>query len=182
MNENFLKNLKQALSETAEVVTKKTEDVVEVQKLRSKIYNAKKNVEVDYKKLGTIIYQRYLSGESMDEELVNICESIHDLLEQAEKYKDELAEKKGLNICDVCDASNPKDAVFCMKCGSKLPVKEACTETCEEECPEGCPEDCFEDEECAEGTCTEEDIIDVPTEEQQKLLKYDLPIKKFPSE
>jgi len=42
MNENFLKNLKQALSDTAEVVTKKTEDVVEVQKLRSKIYNTKK--------------------------------------------------------------------------------------------------------------------------------------------
>ena len=155
MNENFLKSLKQALSDTAEVVTKKTEDVVEVQKLRSKIYNAKKNVEVDYKKLGTIIYQRYLSGESMDEELVNICEAIHDLLEQAEKYQDELAEKKGLNICDVCDASNPKDAVFCMKCGSKLPVKETCEEVCEETCPEGCPEECFEDEDCGETVCSE---------------------------
>jgi len=94
--------------------------------------------------------------------LVNICESIHDLLEQAEKYKDELAEKKGMNICDTCDASNPKDAVFCMKCGSKLPVKDVCAEV-KEEYPEGCSEDCFEDEECAEEK--EEEIIDNPTEE-----------------
>ena len=162
MNENFLRNLKQALTETAEVVTKKTEDVVEVQKLRSKIYNAKKNVEVDYKKLGTIIYQRYLSGESMDEELANICVAIHDMLEEVDKYKDELAEKKGLNICDSCDASNPKDAVFCMKCGNKLSVKETATEVCEEVCEEtceeaceGCPEECFEDEEVKEVTTEE---------------------------
>ena len=158
MNDNFLKNLKQALTDTAEVVTKKTEDVVEIQKLRSKIYNAKKNVEVDYKKLGTIIYQRYLAGESMDEELVNICVTIHDMLETVEKYKDELAEKKGLNICDACDAENPKDAVFCMKCGNKLPVKNVCAESCEDVCDEdceGCPEECFEDEGCEEAVCDE---------------------------
>jgi len=165
MNENFFKNLKQALTETAEVVTKKTEDVVEIQKLRSKIHNAKKNVEVDYKKLGIIIYQRYLSGESVDEELANICVALDDMLAEVEKYKDELAEKKGLNVCDSCDATNPKDAAFCMKCGSKLSVKEAytekckdvCEEVCEETC-EGCPDDCFEDEEVKE-------VVGVPTEE-----------------
>ena len=165
MNDNFFKNLKQALTDTAEVVTKKTEDVVEVQKLRSKIYNAKKNVDVDYKKLGTIIYQRYLSGESMDDELASICESIHDLMEQAEKYQEELAEKKGLSICDSCDAANPKDAVFCMKCGSKLPVKEVPTETYEE----GCPEECFEDEDEANDIFeAEEEIIDIPVDEEEK--------------
>ena len=154
MNENFFKNLKQAFTETAEVVTKKTEDVVEIQKLRSKIHNAKKNVEVDYKKLGTIIYQRYLSGESMDEELANICVAIDDMLAEVEKYKDELAEKKGLNICDSCEASNPKDAAFCMKCGSKLTVKTVVEKTeeavCEETCEEGCPDECFEDDICEE--------------------------------
>ncbi len=156
MNENFFRNLKQALTDTAEVVTKKTEDVVEIQKLRSKIYNGKKNVEVDYKKLGIIIYQRYLNGESMDEELINLCISVHDMLEEVEKYKDELAEKKGLNICDSCDTTNPKDAVFCMKCGSKLPVKvvkeEKFEDDFDDECEDGCPEDCFEDEEVKEET------------------------------
>ncbi len=154
MNENFFKNLKQAFTETAEVVTKKTEDVVEIQKLRSKIHNAKKNVEVDYKKLGTIIYQRYLSGEAVDEELANICVAIDDMLAEVEKYKDELAEKKGLNICDSCEASNPKDAAFCMKCGSKLTVKTVVEKTeepvCEETCEEGCPDECFEDDVCDE--------------------------------
>ncbi len=181
MNDNFLKNLKQAFTETAEVVTKKTEDVVEIQKLRSKIYNAKKNVEVDYKKLGTIIYQRYLSGEAMDEELADVCEAIRDLMEQTEKYKDELAEKKGLAICDACDASNPKDALFCMKCGAKLPVRESDIKACPEECFE--EDDYVEDsivessKEAAEEVLTEvvtevvadelaaEDIVDVPAEE-----------------
>ena len=150
MNENFLKNLKQVFAETAEVVTKKTEDVVEVQKLRSKIYNAKKNVEVDYKKLGTIMYQRYLAGEAMDEEVVNICVAIADMLNEVEKYKEELAEKKGLNLCDACEATNPKDATFCMKCGNKITAKKAeegVVETvCEETC-DGCSEECFETEE-----------------------------------
>lgn len=123
MNDNFFESLKQTLTDTAEAVGKKTEDVLEVQKLRSKISNAKKNVEVDYKKLGMIIYQRYLSGETLDEELVTLCDAIGDLMKQAEQYQEELADKKGIIICNVCSSSNPKDAFYCMKCGNKLPVK-----------------------------------------------------------
>ena len=55
MNDNFFESLKQTLTDTAEAVGKKTEDVLEVQKFRSKISYAKKNVEVDYKKLGMIM-------------------------------------------------------------------------------------------------------------------------------
>lgn len=152
MNDNFLKNLKQALSDTAEVVTKKTEDVVEVQKLRSQIYNARKNVETDYKKLGEILYQRYLSGESMDAETAEICENIHDVQEEIQKYQEELSRKKGRNVCDACDTNNPKDAVYCMKCGSKLAHAEQKFEHGEFETG-GCPEECFVDE-----ADTEEDV------------------------
>ena len=72
MGDDFLNNLKQTITETAEVVGKKTEDLVEIQKLRNKVRNAEKNVEMDYRKLGEIIFQRFSDGEVMDGELAEI--------------------------------------------------------------------------------------------------------------
>ena len=45
MGDDFFNNLRQTLSDTAEVVGKKTEELVEVQKLRSRIRTAQKQAE-----------------------------------------------------------------------------------------------------------------------------------------
>ena len=100
-NEDFFENLRQTLTETAEVVGKKAEDLVEIQKLHSRIRTAQRNVETDYKKIGEIIYQRYIEGELPGQELELICEMI---MEQQKEI-----------------AGNPKDAAFCMHCGAVMP-------------------------------------------------------------
>lgn len=127
-NEEFFDNLRQTITGTAEVVGKKTEDLLEIQKLRSRIRNAQRNVELDYKKLGEIIYQRYVSGEDLDEELTEVCGLIMDLQKQTASYKEELANRKGQTVCPACGSGNPRDAVFCMHCGTVIPKTEPETE------------------------------------------------------
>lgn len=127
-NEEFFDNLRQTITGTAEVVGKKTEDLLEIQKLRSRIRNAQRNVELDYKKLGEIIYQRYVSGEDLDEELTEVCGLIMDLQKQTASYKEELANRKGQTVCPACGSGNPRDAVFCMHCGTVIPKAEPETE------------------------------------------------------
>lgn len=120
-NEDFFENLRQTLTETAEVVGKKAEDLVEIQKLHSRIRTAQRNVETDYKKIGEIIYQRYIEGELPGQELELICEMIMEQQKEIAGCKEELASKKGQVVCAVCGNGNPKDAAFCMHCGAVMP-------------------------------------------------------------
>lgn len=124
MGEDFFEGLRQTLTETAEAVGKKTEDLVEIQKLRSKLRCAQRDVEQEYKKIGGMIYHRFITGEVMDEELAQMCENIMELKNQAARYQEELANRKGQNICPACGSSNPKDAAFCMHCGTVIAKEE----------------------------------------------------------
>ena len=123
-NDDFFETLRQTITDTAEVVGKKTEDLVEIQKLRSRIRNAQRNVEADYQKLGEIIYQRYIGGAVLDDELADVCSKIMELQKETASYKEELAGRKGQNVCPVCGSGNPKDAAFCMQCGAPMPKNE----------------------------------------------------------
>lgn len=162
MGDDFLNNLKQTITETAEVVGKKTEDLVEIQKLRNKVRNAEKNVEMDYRKLGEIIFRRFSDGEVMDEELAEICDGILELRKQIQGYKEELAGRKGQNICASCGTLNPQNAVFCMQCGAMMPVKERYPEENQESSQEAQPE------ESTATTCEEEKAPSQTEEEAQK--------------
>lgn len=124
MGEDFFDGLRQTLTETAEAVSKKTEELVEIQKLRSRIRGAQRDVQQEYKKIGEMVYRRFVDGEEMDEETAQMCEHIMDLLNQAARYKEELANKKGQYICPACGYANPKDAAFCMHCGTVMPKEE----------------------------------------------------------
>ena len=132
MREDFFDSLKQTLTDTVDVVSKKTEDVVEIQKLRSRIHTARRDEQLNYQKLGEVIFQRFLSGETMDGELSELCDEILELQKQAEEFKTELANKKGYIICQACGETAPKHAVFCMRCGAEL-TKTAAEDIFEEE-------------------------------------------------
>lgn len=124
MSEDFFDSLKQTITDTAEVVGKKTEDLVESQKLRSRIRNAKRDVQLNYMKMGEIVYQRFLDGDVLDEELAQVCEGIMGLQNQIAGYKEKLAGRRGQTICPACGSYNPREADFCMHCGAAVPKEE----------------------------------------------------------
>lgn len=162
-NQDFLDSLRQTITETAEVVTKKTEDLVEIQKLRSRIRTAHRNMELDYKKIGEIVYQRFVGGEPTDEELSQVCRQIMEFQKETASCREELANRRGQTVCTACGSGNPKDAVFCMHCGAVMPkpekeedpytagpVKEETAEEAAREVWEACAE---EEDGCEETSC-----------------------------
>lgn len=124
MNEDLFGSIKQTITETAEVVGKKTEEFVETQKMRNKVRTLQKEIREKYAQIGAIVYQRYVNGDTMEEELTIPCESVRNLQKELEECKESMAAKQGKNVCPACGISNPKDAVFCMYCGAALPVEE----------------------------------------------------------
>ena len=54
-----LESLGKTISEKAEVVSKKTEEAVEIQKIKSQIRVMERNNERDFEDIGKIIYERF---------------------------------------------------------------------------------------------------------------------------
>lgn len=124
MAEDFFGSLSKTLKKTVDTVGKKTDEFVEIQKIRTRQHALEDQIEKDYQDIGQIIYNRYLNGEAFDENLAGICKDIADLEKEIAGCKDEVANKRGRVVCPACGADVPKDAAFCMRCGAAMPVKE----------------------------------------------------------
>lgn len=161
MLEDVFSKLKKNFGETAEVIGKKTENFVEIQKLKSQIHTANHEIAQNYEEMGEMIYRKYQQGEALDPELTAICEDITELKTEVASCKEEIGQYRGESTCPECGANVPANAAFCMKCGAQMPV-------CEAEFEEGevvNPSDADEDEvkaaqEVAEEKAEEEDFED----------------------
>lgn len=75
MNE-FFGNVKQYLTDAAEEVTKKAEETIEVQKIKSQIRTLQRNNERDFKEIGRLIYDAHKNQEETLPDYVELCEEI----------------------------------------------------------------------------------------------------------
>ena len=158
MNEDFFETIRQTLTDTAEVVGKKTEEFVETQKLRNKVRVIRRNIQNGYEKLGEALYQKYTAGEEIEEDLKRFCEEIKESQKELAACKEDIAQKQGKNQCPVCKAANPKTAAFCMQCGAELPHMEEPVEDWFADATEEVDEPHFEEDEEAEENAKQESL------------------------
>ncbi|CDD99133.1 putative uncharacterized protein [Roseburia sp. CAG:471] len=163
MNEDLFGSIKQTITETAGAVGKKTEEFVETQKMRNKVRTLQREIRKKYADVGEIVYKRYVDGDTMDEELTGHCEVVMGLQKELAECKESMAAKQGKNVCPACGISNPKDAVFCMYCGTELPGEE---EEKEEEWFTQGPVEETEDQEEKEGEEPETEVEEETAPEQ----------------
>lgn len=136
----FLEDLGRKIGETAEIVTSKAGEAVEIQKLRNQIRALERACERDYMDLGRTVYEHYKEGEVVDAEAIGICEAIQHREESIGKYEQQVSELKGDVICDGCCKTVAKEMSYCPYCGTKVP------EEVKEEAPEADTSDAEEEE------------------------------------
>ena len=88
MAEDFFGNLSKTLKKTVDTVGKKTDEFVEIQKIRTRQHALEDQIEKNYQDIGQIIYNRYLNGEAFDENLAGFCKDITDLEKEIADCKD----------------------------------------------------------------------------------------------
>lgn len=126
-------------------VGKKTDEFVEIQKIRSRQGQLESRIETNYQEIGKKIYGRYRNGEAFDEDTAGLCQEIMRMEKEIELCREQVAERKGMTICPSCGAGVPKEASFCMYCGAQLPVKQE--EKAKDASFTEVPEDAFEPDE-----------------------------------
>ena len=78
---DFFEQLGKKISDVAEDFGKKTEDTLEVQRIKSQIRSLDRANERDYIEIGKKIYEKFKAGEVADLEYIALCESIADVID-----------------------------------------------------------------------------------------------------
>ena len=91
---DFFEDLGKRLSETAEAVTAKAGDAIEIQKLKAQIRELARGNAEDLMELGQSIYDRFENGEELDEASKGLCEAIASRKESMEEYEKKAATVK----------------------------------------------------------------------------------------
>jgi len=167
---NF-EDISRTISDAAEVVGKKTEAFIKVQKIKGQIHSARRSVEKNYKDLGEIIFRRYAVGEPVDEEVAIICEEVSQINANLAEMREELAKTRGCRICPTCEAEVPWEAEYCMKCGSPIPeAQEEAAAAADAETPE----DESSKDESEEGQVQQADDMEHTAAEAEVEISVDL--------
>ena len=87
---DFFEQLGKKISDVAEDFGKKTEDTLEVQRIKSQIRSLDRANERDYIEIGKKIYEKFKAGEVADLEYIALCESIEKREEEAVQCQEEI--------------------------------------------------------------------------------------------
>ena len=92
---DFFSVLGKKISDVAEDLEKKTEDTLEVQKIKSNIRSLKRANERDFMDIGKMVYEKFHDGEISDIDYVTLCEAIEKREEEIERQEEEVKKIKG---------------------------------------------------------------------------------------
>ncbi len=92
---DFFEELGKKISDVAIDLGKKTEDTIEIQKLKSDIRALKRANERDQLDIGRMVYEKFSNGEISDIDYVAVCESIEKRDEEIAKLTEEIERIRG---------------------------------------------------------------------------------------
>ena len=92
---DFLEDLGKKLSDAAAEIGKKTEDTLEIQKLKSDIRSLNRGNEIYYFDIGKLVYEKYQNGEVVDGDISVLCEAVDKRDIQIGELKAEIVKIRG---------------------------------------------------------------------------------------
>lgn len=98
----------------------KAQEMAELTKLRLQAAQLRSDLDANYLKMGEIVYE-LKKADTENEDLIAMCiaeiDAQHKELEELNQKIDDL---KNEVKCPECMASNPKEALYCSRCGAAL--------------------------------------------------------------
>lgn len=92
---DFLNNLGKKFMDVAGDLEKKTEDTIEIQKIKSEIRSLKRANERDFIDIGKMVYEKFHNGEVSDIDYVVLCEAIEKREEEISEQEEAIKRIKG---------------------------------------------------------------------------------------
>lgn len=116
----FWDDFSKKIGETADTVSTKASEVVELQKIKGQIRTMERNNDSDYIELGKLIYEKFKDGEEVEEAAKGFCEAIQNREESIAEYLTKADALRGDVPCEICGKSVTKGMAYCPYCGAKM--------------------------------------------------------------
>lgn len=100
-------------------VAKKSGELVEVSKLNIKISAQEDRIKEVYSVIGKLVYDKYLTGDTFNDEIMEKCREISQCNEAIEDIRHKINELKSTKVCPSCGTKMKQDSLFCPKCGTR---------------------------------------------------------------
>lgn len=91
---DFFEELGKRISDVASDLGKKTEDTIEIQKIKGDIRSLQRANDRDLMDLGRMVYDKFQKGEIADTDYIDLCGNIEKREEEIEKQEEEIARIK----------------------------------------------------------------------------------------
>ena len=104
----------------AQAAGKKTEEWVEVAKLKCEVVSLQKEQSTTFEGMGRLWYDAQKSGKDVGEMLRECAAHIDELEVRIADVQDRILQHKDAVRCKACNEANPIDSVYCRKCGANI--------------------------------------------------------------
>lgn len=106
--------------EFADVIGKKTDEIVTVSKLKVKRTNISGQIRDAQNKLGAALYESKAYSKNNDEIISLIISEIDSLNAELQDIEAQISQATKTVRCNTCGTVNPKEAYYCQHCGSSV--------------------------------------------------------------
>lgn len=93
---DFFEELGKKISDVASDIGKKTEDTIEIQKLKSNIRGLQRANDRNFIDIGRMVYEKFKDGEISDLDYVAMCEAIEKRDRETGRLEEEIERIKGV--------------------------------------------------------------------------------------
>ena len=116
---SFFDDFSKKATDAAKYATKKTGDIIEQSKLNITIGALEGDIKDIYVSLGKAIYDQYINGDEISDDLIEYCKEIDDKVEEIRENREKINEIKKVVQCSNCKAENAETFEYCPYCGHK---------------------------------------------------------------
>ena len=116
----FLDDAINKTKEAFDVVCKKTDEVVTVEKQKFNIASLKSKREKDYAVLGKIYFELVKDSADLEDDTRNLVDAITEKNEEIARLNEDIQNVKNKRVCPNCNANIDINSSYCNNCGQKL--------------------------------------------------------------
>ena len=116
---NSFSKVTKFVRKSASNVVQKSNDFVEVSRLKVQIDGEEKKKEIIFTSLGKLVYKAYISKIELSEEIKDECAAIFEHDKEIKRIKGQIFQIKKIKKCSNCGNKITIDTYFCPNCGEK---------------------------------------------------------------
>ncbi len=119
---SYFERIGSNISNKSKELVQKAKDASEVSSLNSIIRNETQKIELNYKMIGKLYFEKY--GHAPADDFSDAVSSIRESMEKITQTQEMIKKIKIRRCCPNCMAPFKSGSLFCAKCGTKLAIEQ----------------------------------------------------------